>query len=131
MPIIKSAKKRVKTARKATILNVGVKRTLKAAQKELRQAITGGNKQSIAQSQRNVQSSIDQAVKKNLMSKHKAARRKQQLVAQVKSAGGANPTKTVKATTKAAPVKKKPTTTKAKTPTKAKTAAKKPVKKKA
>jgi ribosomal protein S20 len=110
MPIIKSAKKRVRTARKATVLNVGVKRALKAAQKDLRQAIAKGSKTALADHQKKVQSALDKAVKKNIMSKHKAARKKRQLVAQVRAAGGTNPAKVVKAPLKKTLPKQKPAT---------------------
>ena len=120
MPIIKSAKKRVRTARKATVLNVGVKRALKAAQKDLRQAISAGNKTSIAASQKKVQSALDKAVKKHILSQHKADRKKRQLVAQVRAAGGTNPAKTVKTAPKRPAGAKKPSTNKKTTTQKSK-----------
>ena len=44
MPIIKSAKKRVRTAEKAAIRNSKTKRSLKSAVKAFQKAITGGDK---------------------------------------------------------------------------------------
>lgn len=85
MPIIKSAKKRVKVARKATVRNVKTKRTLKTAIKSFHAAITG--KKGAADEQKKAQSAIDTAVKKGVLSKNKAARKKSQLAAKAKTAG--------------------------------------------
>lgn len=78
MPIIKSAKKRVRTARKATIRNVRTKRTLKTAIKEFQRSITSGDKKA-DDAHRKAQSAIDAAAKKNVIHKNKAARKKRQL----------------------------------------------------
>lgn len=117
MPIIKSAKKRVRTARKATIRNVKTKRGLKSALKSFQSAITGGKNVSSAQSK--AQSQLDKAVKKGVVSKNKAARKKKQMSAKAKAAG-TKPTTTKKAAAKNIPAKKtvatkKPTTKKATT----------------
>ncbi|HUY53284.1 MAG TPA: 30S ribosomal protein S20 [Candidatus Dormibacteraeota bacterium] len=85
MPIIKSAKKRVKVTQKASAKNLRSKRSLRSSVRSLKAAITGGNAKTISEKQRKVQSEIDKAVKKNLMHKHKAARKKTQLSKQVKS----------------------------------------------
>lgn len=85
MPIIKSAKKRVKVARKATIRNVKTKRSLKGALKAFQAAVTGGK--GAADSHSKAQSELDKAVKKGVISKNKAARKKKQLVASAKGAG--------------------------------------------
>ena len=77
MPIIKSAKKRVRVARKATVRNAKTKRTLKTALKAFHTAVTGGSKSS--DSHRKAQSAVDKAVKKGVMSKNKGARKKRQL----------------------------------------------------
>lgn len=69
MPVIKSAKKRVKTANKATIRNVKSKRNLKAALKLFAKTSTAKNHAS-------VQSNIDKALKKGVIHKNKAARLK-------------------------------------------------------
>jgi ribosomal protein S20 len=108
MPIIKSAKKRVKVAKKATIRNSKTKRSLKTALKNLT-AKPDGKSHSAAQS------NIDKAVKKGLIHKNKAARLKKQAAAKAKAAGA----KPVAAAKKAA----KPAATKPKSATK--TAAKK------
>jgi len=115
MPIIKSAKKRVKTAEKATIRNRKTKRSLKAAVKAFQASITGDKKKA-TELQSLAQSEIDRAVKKGVLHKNKAARKKAQLAKSAKEAG-------VKSTTKKAA---KPA---AKAPTK-KSSAKKPATKK-
>lgn len=123
MPIIKSAKKRVRVARKAAVRNSKTKRTLRGALKLF------GRKAS-ASSQAKAQSAVDTAVKKGVMHKNKAARVKKQLAAKAKAAG-AKPEASKKAAAKpaakkAAPAKKATTKAPAK-----KAAAKKPVAKKA
>jgi small subunit ribosomal protein S20 len=88
MPIIKSAKKRVKTAKKATIRNSKTKRSLKEALKSF--VKKSDNKTHAA-----AQSNLDKAVKKGLVHKNKAARIKKQLSAKNKAAG-VKPTAAVK-----------------------------------
>ena len=118
MPIIKSAKKRVKVAKKATIRNSKTKRSLRSAFKLL-------TSKPDAKAHSSVQSNIDKAAKKRVIHKNKAARLQKQAAARAKAAG----VKPAKATAKkAAPVKK---TTTAKKPVAKKPAAKKaPTKKK-
>ncbi len=122
MPIIKSARKRVKTTKKATIRNAKTKRNLKEAVKAFTKSL-GTSKASDAH--KKAQSEIDKAVKKNIMHKNKAARKQRQLAAAAKKAG-VKPTKSVKKTVAKAPATKKPVAKKA--PAKAK-AAKKTTKK--
>ncbi len=120
MPIIKSAKKRVKVARKATIRNSKTKHSLKTAIKAF-VTKTDGKSHSVAQS------NVDKAVKKGLMHKNKAARIKKQLSATAKAAGAKPAVATAKkpatkpAAKKAAPKKAAP----AKKPAAKKPAAKK------
>lgn len=117
MPIIKSAKKRVRVARKAAVRNSKTKRTLRGALKLF------GRKAS-ASSQTKAQSAVDTAVKKGVMHKNKAARVKKQMAAKAKAAGvkpeahakkaaapkpaakKAAPAKAAKAPAKKAPAKK-------------------------
>lgn len=80
MPLIKSAKKRVRIAHKATVRNSKTKRSLKSALKSFLKTPTPKT-HSVAQS------NIDKAVKKGLVHKNKAARQKRRLAAQAKSAG--------------------------------------------
>ncbi len=117
MPIIKSAKKRVKVAAKARSRNVKTKRSLREALKAFSKAVDNGKAADILKAQREVVSAIDTAAKKNVIHKNKAARQKAALAARAKAAG-VKPTKTAA---------KKPATTTRKT---AKTSAKKPPTKK-
>lgn len=109
MPIIKSAKKRVRTASKAAIRNSKTKRSLRSALKLLAKSPN-------AKAHSSVQSNIDKAAKKRVIHKNKAARLQKQAAARAKAAG----VKPGKATAK-----------KAATPAKKTAAAKKPAAKKA
>lgn len=122
MPIIKSAKKRVKVARKATVRNSKTKRSLRVAIKAFQTAVTGGKK-TAGDTHSKAQSAIDKAAKKGVMHKNKAARKKKQLAAQAKAAG-VKPTVGTKKTAAKKPAVKKAAPAK-------KTVAKKPAAKKA
>jgi len=103
MPIIKSAKKRVKVARRATARNVRTKRQLKTSFKAFQTAVTSGKE--IAKAQSAAQSALAKAGKKGVMHKNKLARKQRQLAVAAKAAG-AKVQKTVKkAAPKAAPKK--------------------------
>jgi ribosomal protein S20 len=123
MPIIKSAKKRVKVAAKAKARNVRTKRTLREALKAFSKAVESGKAADIVKTQNEAVSALDIAVKKAVMHKNKAARQKAALAAKAKAAG-AKPTKAV---AKKAPAAKKPV---AKKPATKKTVTKKPSSKK-
>ncbi len=104
MPIIKSAKKRVKVTRKATARNVRTKRQLKTALKTFQTATTAGGTK-VAEAQSKAQSALAMAGKKGVMHKNKVARKQRQLAAAAKAAG-AKVQKTVKKTAaKTAPKK--------------------------
>lgn len=124
MPIIKSAKKRVKTAQKAAVRNSKTKRSLKSALKMFA-------RKPAAKAHSDAVSNLDKAVKKGVMHKNKAARLKKQLSAKAKAAdvkpSAAKKAAAKPAAKKAAPAKK----TTAKAPAKKPTAAKKPAAKKA
>lgn len=107
MPIIKSAKKRVHVARKASIRNSKTKRALKGSIKSL-------SAKPSASTHSDAQSKIDRALKKGLIHKNKAARMKKRAAAKAKAANAKPASKTV--------AKAKTTTTKKPA---AKTAAKK------
>jgi small subunit ribosomal protein S20 len=111
MPIIKSAKKRVRTANKAAIRNSKTRRSLKSAMKSF-------TKTPSAKTHSTVQSEVDKAAKKGVIHKNKAARLKSRAAKQA-IAGG------VKHTTKAKAPAKKPATTTAKKPAVKKAAPKK------
>ena len=105
MPIIQSAKKRVKVAAKAAARNSKTKRALREAMKEFQTALSGGKSAIIAAAQKKATSAIDTAAKKNVIHKNKAARKKSQLAKMAKTAGAkAEVKKTVKKV--AAPAKK-------------------------
>lgn len=131
MPIIKSAKKRVRTSEKAAIRNSKTKRGLRTALKAFHKAITGGDKGAVVENHSEVQSNLDKSVKKGIMHKNKAARQKRQAAAAAKAAGAA-PAKTVKkaAAKKATPAKKAAAKPAVKKPVAKKAPAKKPTAKK-
>ncbi len=122
MPIIKSAIKRMKQTIARRDRNVSIKKDIKSATKAF------AAKPSAATLSK-TQSELDKAVKKGLIKKNTAARRKANLAKTAKAAG-VKPSTTKKAATKPAATKKtaakKPTT---KTATAKKPAAKKTTKK--
>ncbi len=135
MPIIKSAKKRVRVARKATVRNVKTKRGLKVALKAFHASLTSGKKTAAAHSK--AQSRLDKAGKKGVLHKNKVARKKSQLSVKAKAAAGVTKPKGAKkavtkkpAVKKAAPKKVVAKKTVAKKPTAKKSPAKKTTAKK-
>ena len=80
MPIIKSAKKAARQATKRTEHNVGIKKDIKVAVKAFR---ANPSAESLAKAQ----SEYDKAVKKDLLKKNTASRRKAALHAFAKKAG--------------------------------------------
>ncbi len=120
MPIIKSAKKRVRVARKATVRNAKTKRTLRLALKSFQSSVTGT-------SHSKAQSALDKAGKKGLLHKNKIARKKRQLAAAAKKAG-VNPASGSRSRVKTTGTAKKKTV--AKKPVAKKAAPKKPATKK-
>lgn len=95
MPIIKSAIKRVKQAARRNEQNVATKKDIKAATKAFLLKPT-------AKGLSEVQSTIDTAVKKNVLEKNTAARRKAQYAKIAKDAGVKLEAGTKKAAPKAA-----------------------------
>jgi small subunit ribosomal protein S20 len=106
MPIIKSAKKRVRVSNKATVRNSKTKRSLKTAVKAFQSSLSGDKKKaSAAHSQ--AQSAVGKALKKNVIHKNKAARKQRQLAKAAKAANTGVSKKTVtKAPAKKTPAKK-------------------------
>lgn len=94
MPIIKSAKKRVRTAGKAAVRNAKTKRNLRDSWKAF--AASPAPK-----SHAEAQGRIDTAVKKGVIHKNKAARLQKQAAAKAKAVG----VKPAKAAKKPAPKK--------------------------
>jgi ribosomal protein S20 len=124
MPIIKSAIKRAKQTIKRRDRNVGIKRDIKDATKAFLAKPT-------AAALSKAQSEIDTAVKKNLLNKNTASRRKAHLAKIAKEAGVklTAAKKTVTKTVAKAPATAKAATKAAAKPV-AKTTAKKPAAKK-
>lgn len=121
MPIIKSAKKRVRVAQKATIRNAKVKRNLRSTAKSFHKELQGSKKNAVSL-QRQAQSELGKAAKKHVMHKNKIARKQRQLAAAAKAAG-----LSAASSAKKAPAK---TTARKVTPAAKKPAAKKRVAKK-
>jgi ribosomal protein S20 len=122
MPIIKSAKKRVKVTEKQSIQNSKTKRSLRESIKAFTASLTA--KKDTTKAQAEAYSAIDTAVKKGVISKNKAARKKSQINAAAKAAGTSKPGTKKAAKTVSKPAAKKPVAKKA-------PAAKKPAAKKA
>ncbi len=101
MPIIKSAKKRVKVAGKANARNNRTKRSLRDALKAFSAAIEGGKSAEIDKTLNEAMSAIDMAAKKDVIHRNKAARAKSQVSAKAKAAG-VKPAKKASAKTKVA-----------------------------
>jgi len=121
MPIIKSAKKRVRVTRKATVRNAKTRRNLRSAVKSF-QKILAGDKKKALELQRKAQSELGKAGKKHVLHKNKVARKQRQLAHAAKAAGIKIEKKGTSAANKTAPVAKKPA---AKKPATKKTSAKK------
>ena len=107
MPIIKSAVKRVKQSEKRRVRNVEVKRSLRSNTKELDAAVESGDTKNLNKLLNEVYSSYDTAVKKNLIHKNKAARKKAHYSDLVKNA---SKTKTTTKKTAKKPALKKTAT---------------------
>lgn len=87
MPIIKSAKKRVRLTKKATARNARTSKNLKQSLKAFAESIKNGNATNIGKAKKEAQKAIDIAAKKNLIHKNKAARTKSKLDRDAKAAG--------------------------------------------
>lgn len=109
MPIIKSARKRVKVAAKAKSRNARTKRNLRDSLKAFTKALSDGKAAEIAKAERAVISAIDTAAKKDVIHRNKAARQKSQISAKAKAAG-VKPSKSAprKAVVAKKPMAKKP-----------------------
>ena len=83
MPIIKSAKKRVKVAAKARARNLNTKRQLREALKAYAAALEAGKPAEIAKTQAAAMSALDTAAKKAVIHKNKAANLKSELAGHI------------------------------------------------
>lgn len=107
MPIIKSAAKRVKQASKRQVRNALTKRNLRDSTKALEAGVVTKGKKNLDELLANVYGAYDTAVKKNLMHKNKAARKKSHYSTLVKSTSTSKTKKTTtKKITKKTPAKK-------------------------
>ena len=109
MPIIKSAVKRMKQTAKRRERNIGIKKDIKAAVKAFVAAPS-------AETLSTAQSELDKAVKKGLIKKNTASRRKAGVKLEAKKAAAKAPAKkpaAKKAPAKKAPAAKKPAAKKA------------------
>ncbi|MDI3547738.1 MAG: small subunit ribosomal protein [Halanaerobiales bacterium] len=79
MPIIKSAKKRVKIAEKRTIRNREWKNKLKSSIKEFERVVGEGNAAEAKDKLRETVKVIDKAASKGIIHKNNAARKKSRL----------------------------------------------------
>jgi len=95
MPIIKSAKKRVRVAAKAKARNSLLRRQVRSAVKAYAKAISAGKTAEISKTQQELIRALDMAAKKNVIHANKAARLKSRVSAQAKKAG-VKPTKITK-----------------------------------
>ena len=79
MPIIKSAKKRVKVTEKKTAQNREWKDKLKTAIKDFENIVETGNKEKAEEQLKETIKVIDKAVSRNIIHKNNAARKKSRL----------------------------------------------------
>jgi small subunit ribosomal protein S20 len=104
MPIIKSAIKRVRQAAKRRSHNLQVKRSIHADIRAVHEAVSSGDAKTTITALRDAQSELDRAVKKGVMHRNTASRRKSQLAKKANPViGGVNSEAKPKATTKAKP----------------------------
>src|SRR3990167_1030975 len=110
MPIIKSAKKRVKVAAKAQARNQRTKRQLRDSLKNYAKALETGKAAEINKAQAAAYQALDIAAKKAVIHRNKAARFKSKLAKQANAKGikptAYGPKPKVKATKTASGVKK-------------------------
>lgn len=85
MPLTKSVIKRMKQSEVARKRNAGTKKAYKVAEKTVVKAVESGKKADVQKAMNNLFSKLDTAVKKNVIHKNKAARKKSQLAKTVKA----------------------------------------------
>lgn len=116
MPIIKSAKKRMRQTTVRRARNQSTKRSLRAELKVLAAAIQAKDGKKAADALKKVQSNLDKSVKKNVLKKNTAARKLSRLTDQVKALGAKPAPAAKKPAAKAAPKKPAAKTAAAKKP---------------
>ncbi len=105
MPIIKSAKKRVKQAEKRRQMNYPVRTLMKTYIKKVLTAVTEGNKEEAEKLLKKAYKIIDTAAKKNIIHDKNAARKKSRLARNIANIGEKKVVKASK-TAKKTPKKK-------------------------
>lgn len=108
MPIIKSAIKRAKQTKVRAARNKATKQTMRTAIKAVESAIEVKDAKLAQTELVKAQSAIDTAVKKNVIHKNRAARKKSQLNANVKAIAGSTKPAAKKAPAKKTAAKKAP-----------------------
>jgi small subunit ribosomal protein S20 len=83
MATSKSAKKSYKQADRKRVFNVRVLRVMKSAVKEIKELITKSDKKSAEAAVSGVYKAIDKAVKRGILKKNNAARKKSRLMAAI------------------------------------------------
>jgi small subunit ribosomal protein S20 len=81
MPNIKSAKKRMRSSEKQRIGNATVKTKVKSVRRKTREVLTAGVTETSEQAVREYSSVLDKAVKRGVIKKNTAIRRKKRAVA--------------------------------------------------
>lgn len=107
MPIIKSAKKRVRQGKKRRDRNFPVRTKMKTYMKKVLEAVKDGKKKEAEEALNKAYKIIDTAAKKNIIHKNNAARKKSMLARRVKNIDEEN--------SKPQPVEKKKSASKKKT----------------
>lgn len=79
MPNTKSAQKAMRQSRRRNTINMRTKSKYKTAVKLTKQATVGGDATKAAENLKNAMSQLDKAVKKNVLHKNTASRRKSRL----------------------------------------------------
>ncbi len=79
MPITKSAKKRLKQSEKRRVLNLGYKKKMKKAVKEINGLLKEGKKKEAVKLLPQVYKIIDKAAKRGIIKKNTASRKKSRL----------------------------------------------------
>ncbi len=79
MPIIKSAKKRLKQSKKRKALNSGYKKRMKEIVKEIKDLSVEGKKKEAAKLLPKAHKAIDKAAKRGVIKKNTASRKKSRL----------------------------------------------------
>lgn len=81
MPNIKSAKKRMRSSEKRRVGNMTVKTKVKTVRRKTREVLTAGVAETSEQAVREYSSVLDKAVKRGVIKKNTAIRRKKRAVA--------------------------------------------------